>query len=286
MRCTNFLDMNYLKSVYLLFAFLSIAWSYVTAQDEEKSFRKPNNGNVYVIAHRGAHKGIPENTLAAYQKAIDLGCDFVEIDVRKTRDGRFVSVHNEEVDKYTGGEYTGKVKSFTLEELKNMNIGKSVGPEWKNERIPTLEEILKLCEGKIGIYLDLKEPYMEELAFIIKGFNMVREVVWYIPFSKLKEIKELKKYCPNCIVMPDPGSGENINKVAESVETEVIATDMSHLNEDFVKTAHEFNMKIFVDEDKGGAEEWTKIISWGTDGIQTDDPEALVNFLKSGKHKH
>ena len=60
----------------------------------EEYFPTPKNGDTYVIAHRGVHNGIPENSLAAYQKAIDLGCDFIEIDVRKTRDGRMVSIHN------------------------------------------------------------------------------------------------------------------------------------------------------------------------------------------------
>ncbi len=122
------------------------------------------------IAHRGVHNGIPENTLAAYQKAIDLGCDFVEIDIRRTKDGRFVSVHNAKVDAYVEG-VTGKVNDFTLAELKQMNIGKRVGPSWENERIPTFEEILQLCRGKIGIYLDLKEPNVKQLVEIIQRYE-------------------------------------------------------------------------------------------------------------------
>ncbi len=118
----------------------------VTAQEYFNNFPKPKNGNTYVIAHRGVHNDIPENTLAAYQKAIDLGCDFVEIDIRKTKDGKFVSVHNSTVDAYVEG-VKGKVSSFTLAELKQMNIGKRVSPKWENERIPTFEEILQVCKG-------------------------------------------------------------------------------------------------------------------------------------------
>ena len=119
-------------------------------------FPKPKNGDTYVIAHRGTHNGIPENTLAAYEKAIELGCDFVEIDVRKTKDWRIVSVHNSTIDAYVNNA-SGKVSDFTLAELKALDIGKRVGPEWENERIPTFEEILRLCKGQIGIYLDLKK---------------------------------------------------------------------------------------------------------------------------------
>ncbi|PXX29210.1 glycerophosphodiester phosphodiesterase family protein [Arenibacter sp. ARW7G5Y1] len=61
---------------------------------------KPKNGNTYFTAHRGSHNGIPENSLAAYQKAIELGCDFVEIDIRTTKNGKLVSVHNATIDAY------------------------------------------------------------------------------------------------------------------------------------------------------------------------------------------
>ncbi len=76
----------------------------------------PKQGGMYVIAHRGAHQGIPENTLAAYRKAIELGCDFVEIDVRTTKDGALVSVHNATMEAYTGGAELA-VRDLTLAEL-------------------------------------------------------------------------------------------------------------------------------------------------------------------------
>ncbi|NOX64859.1 MAG: hypothetical protein GXO85_03445 [Chlorobi bacterium] len=242
-------------------------------------FPKPKNGNTYVVAHRGAHVGIPENTLAAYKKAIELGCDFVEIDIRKTKDGRFVSVHNSTVDAYTEGRVKGKVGDFTLAELKKLNIGKRVGPEWENERIPTFEEILQLCRGQIGIYLDLKEPYVAELIPIIKRYNMERNVIWYIPASYMNVIKEVKENCYKCVPMPDPGPKENIGKVVKEVNPRVIATDMGELSEEYMNIAKKYGIKVIVDEDKGTEEEWDKILNWGTDGIQTNHPEELINYL-------
>ncbi len=244
----------------------------------EETFPTPKNGDTYVIAHRGAHNGIPENSLAAYQKAIDLGCDFIEIDVRKTKDGRMVSIHNSTIDAYVNGA-SGRVSDFTLAELKALDIGIRVGPEWENERIPTFEEILRLCKGQIGIYLDLKKPVVDELIPIIKKYGMERDIVWYIPVFNMKEIKKLKKNCDNCIVMPDPGKEKNILRVVEKLQPLVLATDMGKLSENFVLTAHENNVRVFVDEDQGNEAEWTKILNWGTDGIQTDKPQELIKFL-------
>lgn len=274
---TKYLLMSVLVVMFMTTAILPVE---ISAQQVTKyNIRKPKNGNTYVIAHRGAHRGIPENTLAAYQKAIELGCDFVEIDIRKSKGGRFVSVHNETIDKYVEG-LTGKVRDFTLAELKQMNIGKRVGPQWENERIPTFEEILELCKGKIGIYLDLKEPDVKAQIEIIRRYGMERDVIWYIPASHMKYIMEVKENCPECIPMPDPGEEKHIAKVVDKAAPALIATDMGKLSESFVKTAHDHGAMVFTDDKKGNVKEWKKILQWGTDGIQTDDPELLIGLIR------
>jgi len=246
------------------------------------SFPQPRNGDTYVIAHRGVHIGIPENSLPAYQKAIELGCDFVEIDVRMTKDGKIVSVHNPTIDAYVTG-ITGKVSDFTLAELKDLDIGERLGPAWENTRIPAFEEILQLCKGQIGIYLDLKENIVPELVRIIKECGMERDIFWYIPVSNMDAIMELKKSCYDCIPMPDPGHAENIAEVARQVQPDVIAPVMDNFSEEYVKIAHALNIKVFVDENKGNEAEWTIILDWGADGIQTDNPQALIRFLSERK---
>lgn len=243
-----------------------------------QDFRKPNNG-VYVIAHRGAHQLIPENSLPAYQKAIDLGCDFVEIDVRTTKDGKFVSIHNSTIDAYTIGK-KGRVKEFTLAELKSIDIGEKLGEKWKNTRIPTFEEILQLCKGKIGIYLDLKDAPIHELMGIIRKYEMEKDVIWYIPYQNLIDIENVEQLFGNSFPMPDPGEEKNIKTILKKIKTPVIATDMGVLTQSFVDSSHKFGAKVFVDEKAGTVAEWKKIIGWRTDGIQTDKPAELIEFLK------
>jgi glycerophosphoryl diester phosphodiesterase len=272
--------LNSIKFVIIIIAMVvQTQQSSILAQAEvHDSFPEPGNGNTYVIAHRGVHIGIPENTLAAYREAIELGCDFVEIDVRRTKDGRIVSVHNSTVDAYVEG-VTGKVKDFTLSELKQMNIGKRVGPGWENERIPSIEEILQLCRGQIGIYLDLKEALVPDLVKVIKDYGMERDVVWCIPATRMDAIMKVKNLCSTCIPMPDPGPEENIEWIAKQVKPQVIAPVMKDFSENYVKIAHEYGIKVFVDEDTGDEAEWTQILDWGADGIQTDNPGALIRFL-------
>lgn len=242
----------------------------------------PKNGNTYVIAHRGAHNGIPENSLAAYQKAIDLGCDFVEIDLRTTKDGEFVSVHNATKQK-------GKVKDYSLSQLRSMDIGIKVDEKWRNTQIPTFEEILTLCQGNIGIYLDLKEADPKVLIPIIKKYHMQEAIVWYLPASAHNELMAIKANCPECLIMPDPGPKKNINKVLKGYSPKYMASDMDHISKSFVKKLHSKEVKVFVDDDeddpKKWQKEWQKLLKLGVDGIQTDQPEALIKFLSSQENR-
>jgi len=246
----------------------------VLSATAETPLLPPKHGGVYVAAHRGAHQGIPENSLPAYQKAIDLGADFVEIDVRTTKDGKFVSVHNSTIDAYVPGQ-TGKVADLTLDELRALDIGSRVGPEWAGTKIPTFEEILDLCKGKIGIYLDLKEAPVKPLADAIMARGMEHQVLWYATVDELKELEEI---CPECIGMPDPGPEENLPKLLET-EPRVVASVWRFYSPAFVKACHDAGAIVMVDESDPSC--WEEAIAWGSDGIQTDHPEELIALLKN-----
>lgn len=239
----------------------------------------PKHGGVYVVAHRGAHQGIPENTLAAYKRAIDLGADYVEIDVRTTRDDQYVSVHNREVDAYAQ-DRKGLVEDLTLAELKALDIGSRIGPEWKDERIPTFEEILDLCKGKIGIYLDLKEAPIPPLVERIKARGMERDVLWYIDADAIPGLLDL---CPECIPMPDPGPESFLEELIEGSRPGAIASVWKFYSKSFVEACHNAGAIVIVDEST--PECWEDAIAWGSDGIQTDHPEDLIRFLDERAEK-
>jgi glycerophosphoryl diester phosphodiesterase len=110
---------------------------------------------VLVIAHRGASGHAPENTLAAFRRAVSLGATFIETDLQLSRDTRFVAIHDDTVDRTTNGH--GKVHDLTLNELRRLDAGSWFGSEFSGERIPTLEDILEFCKKHdVVFYLELK----------------------------------------------------------------------------------------------------------------------------------
>ena len=107
------------------------------------------------IGHRGAAGHAPENTLASIRTAIGFGVDLVEVDLQRSRDGRVVIIHDQTVDRTTNGK--GKVAARTLAELQALNAG-------KGERIPTLEEVLEMAEGRVGLMLEIKEAGIADMT--------------------------------------------------------------------------------------------------------------------------
>jgi glycerophosphoryl diester phosphodiesterase len=113
------------------------------------------DGIVLVIAHRGASGHAPENTLAAFRKAVSQGAAFIETDLQLSRDAHFVAIHDATVDRTTGGH--GAVHDLTLAELRRLDAGSWFGSEFAGERIPILEEILDFSKKHdVVFYLELK----------------------------------------------------------------------------------------------------------------------------------
>jgi len=110
---------------------------------------------VFIIGHRGASGHAPENTLAAFKKAVALGATFIETDLQLSRDARFVAIHDDTLDRTTNGH--GKVHDQTLAALRRIDAGSWFGSDYAGERIPTLEEILEFSKkNDIIFYLELK----------------------------------------------------------------------------------------------------------------------------------
>lgn len=121
------------------------------------------------IGHRGASAYEPENTIRSFERAMDMGCDFVELDVRSSFDGHLVVMHDKTVDRTTDG--WGDVAHKTLDHLKRLDAG-------GGERIPTLEEVMGLAKGRAGVAIELKEEGTEKgVVETVRAHGMVEDVI-------------------------------------------------------------------------------------------------------------
>ncbi|MEE2743005.1 MAG: glycerophosphodiester phosphodiesterase family protein [Bdellovibrionota bacterium] len=164
-----------------------------------------------IIGHRGAKGESPENTLKSIKKALDLGCGGVEIDVHLSRDEHLMVIHDWTLDRTTSGQ--GKVKDYTLEELKKLNAG-------EGETIPTLDEVLNLVKGykESVVLIEIKAPGCEKrIIDCVDSLEMKeRSIIKCFHHGPLKMIKDLRPdFKTHCLLYGRPLNPVEIVKAAK-----------------------------------------------------------------------
>ena len=134
-------------------------------EDVLRELHDGRSSHILVAAHRADWRNAPENSLAAMRRAIAMGVDIIEVDVRRTRDGKFVIIHDRTLDRTTTGK--GKVEDFTLAELRELRLLAGTGHPTV-ELIPTLEEALEAVRGMAVINLDKSFEYPAEIFAVVE----------------------------------------------------------------------------------------------------------------------
>jgi len=120
------------------------------------------------------HTKYPENSLAAFQHSIDSGVDIIETDIRTTKDGKLILMHDGSVDRTTNGE--GKVKDFTFAELEKLKLESD---DSQTYRVPLAEDALNLAHGKIMVDLDMKDVYVKHLVNLVHKTQTKKQVLFF-----------------------------------------------------------------------------------------------------------
>ena len=146
----------------------------------------PAKQSVLVVSHRGDWRNAPENSLQAFQNCIDMGVDMVELDLKKTKDGELILMHDNTLNRTTNG--TGKPEDFTLAELKELRLKNGAGCLTRH-KIPTLRETMLLCKGKILVNVDKGYEYFEDVQKILEETGTANQCVVKekIPYQTIKE---------------------------------------------------------------------------------------------------
>ncbi len=240
-----------------------------------------------LIAHRGGSLEAPENTLAAFRHAIELGMGFVELDVQMSSDGELVVIHDETLDRTTDG--TGAVGDYTFEELRQRDAGSWFGAEYKGQRIPTLREALEMCvHAGVGVVIELKSPRMyngmEEKVAALVGEMWLRgaENLWCISFdyAAIRRMRELDAALPlgylyewdaESFVTPD----DTVQALCPYFRTPLMHPEQ-------IVEAHRLGKLVFV-YTVNEAEDMRLLTEAGIDGMVSDRPSLLL--LESMKDK-
>ena len=228
-----------------------------------------------VIAHRGASFLEPENTLKAVEKAIKMGADFVEVDVRMSKDNRLVIMHDPDIDRTTDGK--GLVKDYTLQELKKFDAGYQNSKFWsrKNEifagngeTIPTLDEAISCVKDRVGLVIEIKEPGTEGKILEKIDENKLENVILTSFYHKsIKNARKINHSVDAGIIFTC--QPVDVNQMASNACAHIIFPSYRYMNEDMVKQAHNNGISVYpwaIDN----PELFEKFVEMGADGIVTN----------------
>ncbi len=235
-----------------------------------------------VIAHRGDHTRAPENTLQAYQNAIDAGADYVEIDLRTTKDSQLVIMHDASLYRMTGIQLL--VNELTFDSLRLLRVRDTANKNWGSFPIPSFKEVLRLCRNRINIYLDFKNATAAAAMKEIRAAGMEKQIVVYI--NTPNQLVDWQKTAPEIPLMVSlPGTYTRKEQVTDFLKQYPISIlDGNYYGYTTEMVAAANLLKIPVWPDIQSQEEhlnWDKAILLGIQGLQTDHPGALITYLKN-----
>ncbi|MBS1791353.1 MAG: glycerophosphodiester phosphodiesterase [Acidobacteria bacterium] len=232
-----------------------------------------------VIAHRGASAYQPENTLAAFALAIVQGAQMIELDLHLSRDQQVVVIHDETMDHTTNCK--GLVGQLTLDEIKRADAG-------KGERVPTLDETLDLTSGKVRLYLEIKDrKAAPETLRIIRSRKCQDEVMFAsFDIELMRQLGEEVRDIELGVIL----GTETLNPVVRwreafpwialrHVNYQVLCMQVELCMRYLTKRTKAQGKKLYVwtaDEDR----QFSRMLQLGIDGIVTNKPDRLVEFLK------
>ena len=207
-----------------------------------------------IIAHRGYSAKYPENTLASFQAAIDLGADMIELDVVLSSDDVPVIIHDETLNRTTNGK--GPVSKLSLEQLQQLDAGSWFNSEFKNEKIPTLDQVLQLIAGKISINIEIKaeavkkdSPTVEtQVLELVKKYKMEgATIISSFLDTPLFRISKMTKDVPIAYLIDHSMTDEN-HHTLELLQPSAIHLAINHLKTEDMDYAsvHQIPVRVYT----------------------------------------
>jgi glycerophosphoryl diester phosphodiesterase len=247
---------------------------------ELKNVKRP-----LIIAHRGYRAKYPENTLVAFQAAIDAGVDMIELDVLLTKDRKLVVIHDESLDRTTNGR--GMVSDHTLSELKTFDAGSWFDARFKGERLPTLQEVLDLVKGQVFLNIEIKgsayEPHHppdaveKQIVDLVKRKNAVESVlISSFEWRVLESLATMKEAPAIAVLSGDPDEGNPL-EACRKMEASSWHPSAVALKAEHVRKMHEAGILVLPYHVET-LKDIGRMLEMDVDGLIVDDPLLLKAY--------
>lgn len=242
-----------------------------------------------VIAHRGASEVAPENTIAAFQKAVELGADAIELDVKLTADGEALVMHDRTLDRTTSG--SGRVSAHTMSEIQTLDAGSYFSDQFEGERVPTLREVLETFGDGLLYNVELTNyasPW-DDLPRVVHGVvgavGLQRQVLIssFNPIA-LRRYSRLAEDAPVALLVGEMQPAWIRRMFAQLARHQAVHPQDGLVGKDVVGRIHRAGLRVNVwtVNDVGRMRE---LLTFGVDGIITDLPDVARAIVGEGGRK-
>ena len=237
---------------------------------------------VEVTAHRGYSAAYPENTIPAFKGAIQVGADWAELDVQQTADGEVIVMHDSNLKRTTGLDK--EVWQVTWDEIKDLDNGSWFDKKYQTVRIPTLEEVLKVCRGKIHLNIEIKpsghdKDLEEQVAKLLKKYHMRDNcVVSSLKYDSLRKIKEADDSIETAYI-----TSVSYGNFTDLEYADGYSVESTLLSKSFVNKAQKAGKQIYV-WTVNSEERLEKVVGMGIDNVITDDPVMAKELIYEQEH--
>lgn len=237
---------------------------------------------VKVTAHRGYSAAYPENTIPAFKGAIQVGADWAELDVQQTADGEVIVMHDSNLKRTTGLDK--EVWQVTWDEIKDLDNGSWFDKKYQTVRIPTLEEVLKVCRGKIHLNIEIKpsghdKDLEEQVAKLLKKYHMRDTcVVSSLKYDSLRKIKEADDSIETAYI-----TSVSYGNFTDLEYADGYSVESTLLSKSFVNKAQKAGKQIYV-WTVNSEERLEKVVGMGIDNVITDDPVMAKELIYEQEH--
>ena len=234
-----------------------------------------------IFAHRGASAHAPENTLAAFELAMAQNADAIELDVKLSADGQVVVIHDATVDRTTGGH--GRVKDISLAELRSLGAGSFFSEKFRDEKVPTLEEVFEAIGKRTFINVELtnyntpRDHLVETVCILVKKFGLQKRVLFSSFFSSnLSKARAYLPEVPSGLLSLRGFLGAWARSFGFAFgRYQALHPDLKDTSPQQIQRVHRLKRRVHV-WTVNAADDMRRLFGWNVDAIFTDDPQLAV----------
>lgn len=244
---------------------------------------RPSSEDIEVVVHRGANFLAPENTLPSARAALKYGAEWIELDVRKSKDGVLYNLHDETLDRTTDGH--GPIHLVTSSEIERLDAGSWFGPAFQGLKVPRIETMLDSLKGKANVFFDVKKgtPVADLVKLVrAKGFEK-NSFFW---FADAKMVPEFVKLAPEMKIKVNASDIEGIKKWQAVCRPSYVEIEPENITKNLVNYCHKNGILVMAAIQNGNEEAYKKAIQAQPDLVNIDQPELWARVVAESKGEY